>query len=81
MTDLLVTVAIIAVIALVIRFVTRSIKWVLRFIVNAVLGVALLYILNRIPQISIPITLWRVALTGVFGLPAVLVFFVVNVLF
>lgn len=80
MTDLLVTVAIIVVIALVIRVVTRGIKWVLRFVCNAVLGVALLYLLNFIPQISIPITLWRVALTGIFGLPAVLVFFVIIVL-
>ncbi|MDE7395643.1 MAG: pro-sigmaK processing inhibitor BofA family protein [Clostridiales bacterium] len=78
MVRFLVVAAVIIGIAILLKVVTKSLKWVVRFVVNAVLGVGLLYLLNYLPFVHVTLNFWCVLLTGIFGLPAALVIFIVS---
>ena len=56
--------------------VSFKIIWIL--LVNALIGGLVLFVLNFIPGVNMPINWLTTILTGLFGVPAVLVIFIVS---
>ena len=74
---LLVGAAAIVLIALVLKLLKVSIKGILGFIVNAAVGIALIFLLNMIPGVAIPLTWWTGLVSGLFGIPGVVVLLII----
>ena len=74
---LLVGAAAIVLIALVLKLLKVSIKGILGFIVNAAVGIALIFLLNMIPGVAIPLTWWTGMVSGLFGIPGVVVLLII----
>ena len=55
-----------------------SFKIIWKLLVNALLGGLVLFVLNFIPGVNMPINWLTTILTGLFGVPAVLVIFIVS---
>lgn len=74
---LLVGATAIVLIALVLKLLKVSIKGILGFIVNAAVGIALIFLLNMIPGVAIPLTWWTGLVSGLFGIPGVVVLLII----
>ena len=74
---LLVGAVAIVLIALVLKLLKVSIKGILGFIVNAAVGIALIFLLNMIPGVAIPLTWWTGLVSGLFGIPGVVVLLII----
>ncbi len=74
---LLVGAAAVVLIALVLKLLKVSIKGILGFIVNAAVGIALIFLLNMIPGVAIPLTWWTGLVSGLFGIPGVVVLLII----
>ena len=74
---LLVGAAAIVLIALVLKLLKVSIKGILGFIVNAAVGIALIFLLNMIPGVAFPLTWWTGLVSGLFGIPGVVVLLII----
>ena len=55
-----------------------SFKIIWKLLVNALIGGLVLFVLNFIPGVNMPINWLSTILTGLFGVPAVLVIFIVS---
>lgn len=55
-----------------------SFKFIWKLLVNALIGGLVLFVLNFIPGVNMPINWLTTILTGLFGVPAVLVIFIVS---
>ena len=55
-----------------------SFKIIWKLLVNALIGGLVLFVLNFIPGVNMPINWLPTILTGLFGVPAVLVIFIVS---
>ena len=55
-----------------------SCKIIWKLLVNALIGGLVLFVLNFIPGVNMPINWLTTILTGLFGVPAVLVIFIVS---
>ena len=55
-----------------------SFKIIWKLLVNAIIGGLVLFVLNFIPGVNMPINWLTTILTGLFGVPAVLVIFIVS---
>lgn len=54
-----------------------SVKVILKLVINALIGAVVLYLINFIPKVDIPITWLSALATGIFGIPAVIVIVIV----
>ena len=63
---------------LVLKLFKVSFKVIWKLLINALIGGVVLYLLNLIPGISMPINWLTTILTGIFGVPAVIVIFIVS---
>ncbi len=75
---ILAVVGIILAIVIVLRLLKASVKWILRFVINAVVGLAILYLLNFIPGIDVKLNWVTAIVTGIFGVPAAVLFVIVS---
>ena len=55
-----------------------SFKIIWKLLVNALIGGLVLFVLNFIPGVNMPINWLTTILTGLFGVPAVLVIFIAS---
>lgn len=55
-----------------------SFKIIWKLLVNALIGGLVLFVLNFIPGVNMPINWLTTILTGLFGVPAILVIFIVS---
>ena len=55
-----------------------SFKIIWKLLVNALIGGLVLFVLNFIPGVNMPINWLTTILTGLFGVPAVLVIFIIS---
>ena len=55
-----------------------SFKIIWKLLVNALIGGLVVFVLNFIPGVNMPINWLTTILTGLFGVPAVLVIFIVS---
>lgn len=76
----LIIIGIILVLFVVLKLFKVSLKIIWTLLVNALVGGAVLYLLNLIPGVSMPINWLTTLCTGFFGIPAVIVIFIVSLL-
>ena len=55
-----------------------SFRTIVKVAVNAAVGIALIFLLNLIPNVAIPVNWWTALVSGIFGVPGVLVLLVLN---
>ena len=75
---ILIILGVILILWLVLKLFKVSFKIIWKLLINALIGGVVLYLLNLIPGISMPINWLTTILTGIFGVPAVLVIFIVS---
>ena len=75
---ILVGIAAIIVLAIVLKLLKFSIKTILKFAINAAIGIALIFLLNLIPGVEIPLTWWTGLVSGLFGIPGVIVLLILS---
>ena len=70
---ILIAAAAIIVLIIVLKLFKVSIKTILKVAINAAIGVAAIFLLNLIPNVAIPINWWTALISGIFGVPGVIV--------
>ena len=75
---ILIILGVILILWLVLKLFKVSFKVIWKLLINALVGGVVLYLLNLIPGISMPINWLTTILTGIFGVPAVIVIFIVS---
>ena len=75
---ILIILGVILILWLVLKLFKVSFKVIWKLLINALIGGVVLYLLNLIPGISMPINRLTTILTGIFGVPAVIVIFIVS---
>ena len=75
---ILIILGVILILWLVLKLFKVSFKVIWKLLINALIGGVVLYLLNLIPGISRPINWLTTILTGIFGVPAVIVIFIVS---
>ncbi len=55
-----------------------SFKTIVKVAVNAAVGIALIFLLNLIPNVAIPVNWWTALVSGIFGVPGVIVLLILN---
>lgn len=77
-----VIVAIIAIIALflILKILKISFKTIIKIVVNGLIGLLVIYLLNFIPQVDIPMTWWSALIVGFLGVPGAIIMLIVSFL-
>ena len=75
---ILIILGVILILWLVLKLFKVSFKVIWKLLINALIGGVVLYLLNLIPGISMPINWLTTIFTGIFGVPAVIVIFIVS---
>ena len=75
---ILVGIAAIIVLAIVLKLLKFSIKTILKFAINAAIGIALIFLLILIPAVEIPLTWWTGLVSSLFGIPGVIVLLILS---
>ena len=75
---ILIILGVILILWLVLKLFKVSFKVIWKLLINALIGGVVLYLLNLIHGISMPINWLTTILTGIFGVPAVIVIFIVS---
>ena len=70
---ILIALAAIVVLCIVLKLFKVTFKTILKIAINAVIGVALIFLLNFIPGVNIPIVWWSALVAGIFGVVGVIV--------
>ena len=55
-----------------------SFKTIVKVAINAAVGIALIFLLNLIPNVAIPVNWWTALVSGIFGFPGVIVLLILN---
>ena len=55
-----------------------SFKTIVKVAINAAVGIALIFLLNLIPNVAIPVNWWTALVSGIFGVPGVIVLLILN---
>ena len=76
----LLIIGIVLVLFVILKLFKVSFKIIWKLIVNALVGVNVLRLLNLIPGVDMPINWLTTILTGLFGIPAVIVIFIVSLI-
>ncbi len=75
---ILIAAAAIIVLIIVLKLFKVSIKTILKVAINAAIGVAAIFLLNLIPNVAIPINWWTALISGIFGVPGVIVLLILS---
>ena len=76
----LLIIGIVLVLFVILKLFKVSFKIIWKLIVNALVGGTVLWLLNLIPGVDMPINWLTTILTGLFGIPAVIVIFIVSLI-
>ncbi len=68
----------IVLLAIFLKLLKFSVKTILKFVINAAIGLVLIFLLNLIPGVAIPVTWWSGLVSGLFGVPGVIVLLIVS---
>lgn len=80
LTALLVFLAVVVVLFVVLKLLKVSVKIIWKILVNAAVGGLVLFLLNLIPGLNLPLNWLTAICTGLFGIPAVIVILIVSFL-
>ena len=75
---ILIAAAAIIVLIIVLKLFKVSIKTILKVAINAAIGVAAIFLLNLIQNVAIPINWWTALISGIFGVPGVIVLLILS---
>lgn len=75
---ILIAIAAVVVLSVVLKLLKFSFKTILKFIINAAIGIGAIFLLNLIPSVAIPVTWWTALITGIFGIPGVIVVLIIS---
>ncbi len=75
---ILIAVAAIIVLVIVLKLFKVGFKTILKIAINAAIGVGAIFLLNLIPNVAIPITWWTALVSGIFGVPGVIVLLILS---
>ena len=75
---ILIAVAAIIVLAIVLKLFKVGFKTILKIAINAAIGVGAIFLLNFIPGVAIPVTWWTALVSGIFGVPGVIVLLILS---
>ena len=76
-TGILILLSVLTVLVIVLSIFKVSFKIILKLVINSLVGGIILYLINFIPSISLPITWYNALAVGVFGIPAVIIILIV----
>lgn len=80
-TNLLTLVIAVAIVLLIAKFIIKaSAKTIIGLLVNSIIGFIVLWVINFTGLISLPINIITSLVTGVFGLPGILVLIILKLL-
>ncbi len=87
LSALLVFAAVLVVLFLIFKVFHLSIKVFIKLLINALIGAVILFIFNfvfagllNISALAIPITWWSALVTGIFGVPGVIVLLIISLI-
>ncbi len=75
---ILIAVAAIVVVAIVLKLLKFGFKTIIKFVVNAAIGIGVIFLLNLIPGVEIPIVWWTGLLSGLFGVPGAVIALIIS---
>ena len=75
---ILIAVAAALVLAIVLKLFKFGFKTILKFVINAAVGIAVIFLLNLIPGVEIPIVWWTGLLSGLFGVPGAVISLIIS---
>ena len=75
---IIVAVIAMAVLAIVLKLFKFGFKTIIKFVINAAIGIGAIFLLNLIPSVAIPISWWTALITGVFGIPGVIAVLIIS---
>ena len=75
---ILIAVAAIVVVAIVLKLLKFGFKTIIKFVVNAAIGIGVIFLLNLIPGVEIPIVWWTGLLSGLFGVPGAVIVLIIS---
>ena len=74
----LIAIVAVLVLMLVLKLLKFSFKTILKFAINAAIGIAIIFLLNLIPGVEIPIVWWTGLLSGLFGIPGAVIALIIS---
>ena len=78
--EFLVMLAIIAIVVILFKIFKASVKLIVSILVNLVVGGLLLLILNLLPGVNMEVNFLTAILTGIFGVPVVIILLIIQLL-
>ncbi len=75
---ILIAIAAIVVLAIVLKLFKFTFGTIVKVLINAVIGIAAMFLLNLIPGVDMPIVWWTALITGIFGVPGVIVVLIIS---
>ncbi len=75
---ILIAIGAFVVLAILLKLFKVSFKTILKFAVNTAVGIGVIFLLNLIPGVAIPIAWWTALVSGLFGIPGVLVLLLIS---
>ena len=75
---ILIAVAAVLVLMLVLKLLKFSVKTIVKFAINAAIGIGVIFLLNLIPGVEVPIVWWTGLLSGLFGVPGAVIALIVS---
>ncbi len=75
---ILIAVAAIVVVAIVLKLLKFGFKTIIKFVINAAIGIGVIFLLNLIPGVEIPIVWWTGLLSGLFGVPGAVIALIIS---
>ncbi len=75
---ILIAIVAVLVLMLVLKLLKFSFKTILKFIINAAIGIGIIFLLNLIPGVEIPIVWWTGLLSGLFGIPGAVIALIIS---
>ena len=75
---ILIAIAAVVVVSLVLKLLKVSVKTILKVAINAAIGIGAIFLLNLIPGVAIPVTWWTALVSGLFGVPGVIVMLIIS---
>ncbi len=75
---ILIALAAFIVLIIVLKLFKVSFRTIVKIAVNAAVGIALIFLLNLIPNVAIPVNWWTALISGFFGVPGVIVLLILS---
>ena len=75
---ILIAIAALILLAVALKLFKFGFKTILKLVINAAIGIGVIFLLNLIPGVNMPIEWWTALITGLFGIPGVIVVLIIS---